>query len=134
MASYGERNECRLFIVFYAFLIFFCLKEYLMPRKKIYKCESDYQADLIKTIKKDLGEDNLDILKNDADYRQGIPDLLIIYKDRHAYLEAKISETAPHRPNQDFYIEKAKRNSFGAFIYPENQDQVLADMYAYLTH
>ena len=105
-----------------------------MPRKKIYKCGSDYQTDLIKTIKKDLGADNLDILKNDADYRQGIPDLLIIYKDRHAYLEAKISETAPHRPNQDFYIEKAKRNSFGAFIYPENQDQVLKDMYAYLTH
>lgn len=105
-----------------------------MPRKKIYKCESDYQADLIKTIKNDLGTDDLDILKNDADYRQGIPDLLVVYKDRHAYLEAKISETAPHRPNQDFYIEKAKRNSFGAFIYPENQEQVLMDMYAYLKH
>ena len=48
-----------------------------MPKEKIYKHESDFQADLIKTIKKDLGEDNLDILKNDANYKQGIPDLII---------------------------------------------------------
>lgn len=120
--------------IFYIHFLFFLLEELKMPRKKIYKCESDYQADLIKTIKNDLGTDDLDILKNDADYRQGIPDLLIVYKDRHAYLEAKISESAPHRPNQDFYIEKAKRNSFGAFIYPENQEQVLYDMYTYLKH
>lgn len=120
--------------IFYIHFLFFFVGGIKMPRKKIYKCESDYQADLIKTIKNDLGTDDLDILKNDADYRQGIPDLLIVYKDRHAYLEAKISESAPHRPNQDFYIEKAKRNSFGAFIYPENQEQVLYDMYAYLKH
>ena len=105
-----------------------------MPKEKIYKHESDFQADLIKTIKKDLGEDNLDILKNDANYKQGIPDLIILYKDKHAFLEAKISEDAPHRPNQDYYSDKAKKNSYGAFIFPENKQQILDEMYEYLKH
>ena len=59
---------------------------------------------------------------------------IILYKDKHAFLEAKISEDAPHRPNQDYYIDKAKKNSYGAFIFPENKQQILNEMYEYLKH
>lgn len=68
------------------------------------------------------------IMKNDANARQGIPDLLILYKDRWALLEVKKSEDAPSRPNQPWYVEWAAANSFGAFIFPENRDVVLKEL------
>ena len=65
------------------------------------------------------------IMKNDSSYRQGIPDLLILWNGYWASLEVKASETAPQRPNQDHYIEKLNRMSFAAYIYPENELEVL---------
>ena len=56
---------------------------------------------------------------------QGIPDLLILYRDKWATLEGKKSATAPARPNQSYYVDLMNRMSFSAFIYPENKDQVL---------
>lgn len=65
------------------------------------------------------------ILKNDAGSRQGIPDLLVLYNDRWAALEVKRSANAPVRPNQEYYIKEMDKLSFGAFIYPENEVEVL---------
>ena len=42
--------------------------------------------------------------------------------------EAKKSEDEPHRPNQDYYVGLANDISFGAFIYPENEEEVLDAM------
>lgn len=115
---------------FHTFLFFFCLKGGLkMPKIKHYKKESDFQSDLIKQIKKDLPESI--VLKNDPEYKQGIPDLLIANGSKYAFLEVKKSKDEPHQPNQDYYIDKAKRESFGEFIFPENKQQILSEMYDY---
>lgn len=68
------------------------------------------------------------ILKNDPNYIQGFPDLLILYKNRWAALEVKKSSTASHRPNQDYYVKKLNDISFAAFIFPENKEEVLNAM------
>ena len=88
--------------------------------------ESKFQASLIKEIKERLP--GCFVLKNDARYFQGIPDLIVLYKDKWATLEAKESESAPHRPNQDLYVEKMNDMAFSAFIFPENKEDVLNDL------
>lgn len=65
------------------------------------------------------------VLKNDAGYRQGIPDLVVFYEDRWAMLEVKAYEDAPHQVNQDHYVERLNAMSFAAFIYPKNERAVL---------
>ena len=47
--------------------------------------ESKFQANLIKKIKKQYP--GCIVMKNDASYIQGIPDLLVLYKDKWVSLE-----------------------------------------------
>lgn len=64
-------------------------------------------------------------MKNDAAYRQGILDLTVLYGDKWATLEVKRSADAPVRPNQDYYVQQLSEMSFAAYIYPENEKEVL---------
>lgn len=66
-----------------------------------------------------------EILKPDCEYTQGIPDVLILWGSYWATLEFKKSRNSKRRPNQDFYIRKLDEMSFAAFIYPENEEEVL---------
>lgn len=59
---------------------------------------------------------------------QGIPDLLVLYENKWAALEGKKSANAPHRPNQDYYVDLMNKMSFAAFIYPENKEEVLHEL------
>ncbi len=68
------------------------------------------------------------VLKNDASYIQGIPDLIVLYKDKWAALECKRSTNSHHQPNQDFYVDKMDKMSFSRFICPENQEEVLNEL------
>lgn len=88
--------------------------------------ENKFQAKLIKELKKEFP--GCMVLKNDPTYIQGIPDLLVLYKDKWASLEIKASSTAKHQPNQDYYVDKMNEMSHSAFIFPENKDQVLDDL------
>lgn len=88
--------------------------------------ERDYQARLIKKLR--VMFPGCVILKNDPDYLQGIPDIVIFYGDRWAMLEAKRSERASVQPNQDYYIGLLNEMSFASFIYPSNEQEVLRDL------
>ena len=88
--------------------------------------ESKFQANLIKELK-----DNFDgciVMKNDSSYIQGIPDLLVLYKDKWASLEVKKNATAKKRPNQDYYVDRMNEMSFSRFVYPENKETVLDEL------
>lgn len=89
------------------------------------KKESDFQSDLIKEIKERLP--GAMVTKLDAKYTQGIPDLLILYKNKWGTLECKKSEKERNkpRPNQEYYVEKMNNMSFSSFIFPENKEEVL---------
>lgn len=88
--------------------------------------ENKFQSKLIKELKKEFP--GCMVLKNDPTYIQGVPDLLVLYKDRWAGLEVKRSATAKHQPNQDYYVNKMNEMSFSSFIYPENKETVLSEL------
>jgi hypothetical protein len=86
--------------------------------------ESQFQSNLIKKLKRLFP--GCEITKMDAMYRQGYPDLLILWKDKWAVLEVKSSIIGNIQPNQQYYIDKLNSMSFGAFIYPDNEKEVLS--------
>lgn len=86
--------------------------------------ESEFQAKLIKKLK--ALYPGCEILKNDANYKQGFPDLLIMFGKHYAVLECKASKDEPYRPNQEWYLDKIAGMSFSATIYPENEREILS--------
>lgn len=93
--------------------------------------EREFQAKLIKDLKHELP--GVLIIKNDPNYIQGIPDLTILYRKRWAMLEVKKSISASLRPNQEYYISEADKQSFGEVIFPENYDTVMESLIDHLT-
>lgn len=90
------------------------------------KLERDFQAKFIKELKNRF--DGCLVMKNDSSYIQGIPDLLVLYKDKWAALEIKRSSNATHRPNQEYYVNLMDEMSFSRFVCPENKEEVLDEL------
>lgn len=88
--------------------------------------ESQFQAQLIKKLGKMLP--GCIVLKNDPNYIQGIPDLIILYQDKWAALEVKRGEYAAVRPNQAHYVRTMHAMSYAAFVYPENESEILDEL------
>jgi hypothetical protein len=88
--------------------------------------ESKFQALLIKELK-DLFPGCI-VLKNDANYIQGFPDLLILFEKNWAALECKKNRREPFQANQEYYLEKLDDMYFAAVIFPENKEEVLNEL------
>lgn len=86
--------------------------------------EAQYQSKVIKKIKARFP--GCVMLKNDAGYQQGMLDWTIFWGRYWAVLEIKKDRNARHQPNQDYFVETLGRMSFAAFIYPENEEEVLS--------
>ena len=90
------------------------------------KKENQFQAELIKDLK--VMMPSCMVLKNDPNYIQGIPDLIVLNGKRWAAVECKRSKDAPARPNQPYYISKMSDMSYAAFVYPENKEDILYEL------
>jgi hypothetical protein len=88
--------------------------------------ESKFQSDLIRELEELLP--GCIILKNDANYIQGFPDLTILTKFGWAVLECKRSLNEPYQPNQEYYIEICDNMAFASMICPENREAVLYEL------
>jgi hypothetical protein len=88
--------------------------------------ESKFQRELIAKLKRMFPGCEVQI--NDPSRTQGIPDLTILWNDKWAMLEVKKSAKEPNRPNQPYWVDYYNSMSFAAFIYPENEEQVLNEL------
>jgi len=88
--------------------------------------ESEYQRKIYTKLEKLFP--GCMIIKNDPQSLQGIPDFLILWKGYWAALEVKTSPKAEIQPNQEIYVDNMNSMSFAAFIYPENEEEVLCDL------
>ena len=93
--------------------------------------ESRFQSGLIKYLKKRYN--GCIVMKNDAGYIQGIPDLLVLYNDKWAALECKrdikaIEKSKVDQLSQHYYVERMDDMSFARYICPENKKEVLDEL------
>lgn len=88
--------------------------------------ESKFQADLKKELKQMFP--GCIVTKLDSGDIQGIPDLLILFKNMWATLECKKSVNASKRPNQEYYVGLMNKMSFSRFICPENKEDILNEL------
>lgn len=88
------------------------------------RLESGFQDRIIKTLKELFPG----CLVFKMDQLQGIPDLLILYRDKWASLECKQCARAARRPNQEYYVNLMNEMSFSRFVYPENKEEVLYEL------
>lgn len=90
------------------------------------KRENQFQKSIIQELK-NMFKDSI-IIKLPSGYIQGIPDLLILFKNKWAALECKRSRTSHVQPNQEYWVNKMNKMSFSRFIYPENKEEVLNEL------
>jgi hypothetical protein len=129
--SYLLREEYMPFyerkVYFYTFFNFWCTSYLYFNKGGLeMKAESKFQSELIKKLK--IIFKGCIVYKNDANYIQGFPDIIILYKKHWACLECKKFADASKRPNQEFYVNMLNKMSFSRFIYPENEEEVLDEL------
>lgn len=88
--------------------------------------ESKFKRDFIKVLKQLYP--SCIILKNDASYLYGIPDMLILFGNKWAMLEFKRDPDANKQANQDYYIHLLNSMSYASFVNPENKEKVLDEL------
>jgi hypothetical protein len=84
-----------------------------------------FQTQVIKELEREFP--GCFIQKLDPNYRQGVPDLLMLWGVHWAVLEVKGKRPSPSdfEPNQEWYIDHLNEMSYSACVYPENLEDVL---------
>lgn len=93
------------------------------------RLERDYQPHVKDRLQKTFP--GCMVMKNDPRQIQGIPDLLILHKDRWAMLETKREKNSSRRQNQEYYVDKIDSMAFASFISPENEEEVFNELKVY---
>jgi hypothetical protein len=88
--------------------------------------ERVFQARLIKKLERMFP--GCLILKNDANYRQGILDLIVLYRHQWAALEVKANLRSAVQANQEYYVRLMNGMSYAAFVCPDNEQEVLSEL------
>lgn len=97
-----------------------------MAKKKSEDTEGKFQSEFKKKLKSIFP--GCYLLRLDPNDIQGIPDLLVLHKDKWAALELKRAANAPHRYNQDWYVDELNKMSYSSFVYPENEETVIEEL------
>jgi hypothetical protein len=85
--------------------------------------ESMYKQHVFKRLR--LMFPGCEIIRTDTASQQGLPDHIVLWGPYWATLEFKTSAKAKRQPNQEYFVQRLDEMSFAAFIYPENEDEVL---------
>lgn len=88
--------------------------------------ESVFQTKLILSLREKFP--GCIILKNDPNYLQGFPDLIILFNDKWAALEVKDSLSARKQPNQHYYVDLLANMSYASFISPEIEERIINEL------
>lgn len=88
--------------------------------------EAQYQAKLIRKIKRRIP--GCVVIKNDPNYQQGFPDWTIFCGPKWGTLEIKRERRSSTQPNQEYFVSMLNDMGFSAFIFPENEEEVLREM------
>lgn len=86
--------------------------------------EAQYQRKLIHRLKGMFP--GCTIMKPDPRQVQGVPDVLVLYRDKWAMLELKVR--ADTQPNQEHYVSHFNEMSFASFISPDTEEEVLNEL------
>lgn len=88
--------------------------------------ESKFQAKLVRRIKDTFP--GCIVMKTDPSQHLGIPDLLILHKDKWASLECKRNGKAHKQGGQDRQVARMNEMSFSRFVFPENEEEVMNEL------
>lgn len=88
--------------------------------------ESKFQAQCIKWLR----SKGCKVIKceQNATTHAGTPDIIFLKEQFWGVMEFKKAKNSPKRPGQKEWVDWANQNSWGAFVYPANWEEVKEEL------